>query len=150
MFALSCFTCIFLRVDRFWRNICTLMLHLYPFESWFFFKKYLHSHASLISFWEMIIVMVICTRYEFGPKVMNIQEGYNKNFHEDHWILKTWFLAIVLRYGDSDIWVMLVSNYALVRILVLRFVIPYACMKVNSYATKLHPTCGALFIVSYV
>ena len=44
---------------------------------------------------------------------------------------------------------MLVSNYDLVRILVLRFVIPYACMKVNSYAMKLHPTYGALFGVSY-
>ena len=42
------------------------------------------------------------------------------------------------------------SNYALVRILVLRFVIPYASTKVNSYATKLHPTCGALFNVSCV
>ena len=31
------------------------------------------------------------------------------------------------------------SNYALVRILVLRFVIPYASMKFNSYAMKLHP-----------
>ena len=44
---------------------------------------------------------------------------------------------------------MLVSNYALVRILVLMFVIPYASMKVNSYAIKLNPTCGALFGVSY-
>ena len=42
------------------------------------------------------------------------------------------------------------SNYALVRILVLRFVIPYARMKVNSYAMKLYPTCGVLFGVSYV
>ena len=41
------------------------------------------------------------------------------------------------------------SNYALVRILVLRFVIPYASTKVNSYAMKLHPTCGALFGVNY-
>ena len=41
------------------------------------------------------------------------------------------------------------SNYALVRILVLRFVITYASMKVNSYAMKLDPTCGALFGVSY-
>ena len=41
------------------------------------------------------------------------------------------------------------SNYVLVRILVLRFVIPYACTKVNSYAMKLHPTCGALFGVGY-
>ena len=44
---------------------------------------------------------------------------------------------------------MLVSNFALVRLLVLRFVIPHARMKVNSYAMKLHPTCGALFGVSY-
>ena len=41
------------------------------------------------------------------------------------------------------------SNYALVRILVLSFVILYARMKVNSYAMKLHPTCGALFGVTY-
>ena len=41
------------------------------------------------------------------------------------------------------------SNYALVRILVLRFVIRYASTKVNSYAMKLHPTCGPLFGVSY-
>ena len=44
---------------------------------------------------------------------------------------------------------MLVSNYALVRILLLRFVSPYASTKVNSYAMKLHPTYGALFGVSY-
>ena len=44
---------------------------------------------------------------------------------------------------------MLVSNYAYVRILVLRFVILYASTKVNSYAMKLHPTCGALFDVNY-
>ena len=41
------------------------------------------------------------------------------------------------------------SNWALVRILMLRFVIPYASTKVNSYAMKLHPTCGALFCVNY-
>ena len=45
---------------------------------------------------------------------------------------------------------MLMSNYALVRILVLRFAIPYASMKVNSYAIKLHPTYGALFGASYI
>ena len=44
---------------------------------------------------------------------------------------------------------MLMSNYALVGILVLRFVIPYDSMKVNSYAMKLDPTYGALFGVSY-
>ena len=42
------------------------------------------------------------------------------------------------------------SNYALVRILVLWFVIPYASTKVNSHAMKLHPSYGALFSVSYV
>ena len=41
------------------------------------------------------------------------------------------------------------SNYALVRILVLRFVIPYACTKVNNHAMKLYPTYGALFGVIY-
>ena len=45
--------------------------------------------------------------------------------------------------------VIMMSNYALVRILVLRFVIPYASTKVNSYAMKLYPTCGALYGVSY-
>ena len=44
---------------------------------------------------------------------------------------------------------MLMSNYDLVRILVLRFVIPNAGTKVNSCAMKLHPTCGALFDVNY-
>ncbi len=48
-----------------------------------------------------------------------------------------------------DMWVMLMSNYALVIILVLRFVIPYARTKVNNYAMKLYPTCGALFDVNY-
>ena len=41
------------------------------------------------------------------------------------------------------------SNYALVRILMLRFVIPYASTKINSYAMKLYPTYGALFGVTY-
>ena len=40
------------------------------------------------------------------------------------------------------------SNYGLVRILMLRFVIPYASTKVNSYAMKLYPTWGALFGVT--
>ena len=44
---------------------------------------------------------------------------------------------------------MLMSYCALVRMLMLRFVIPYASMKVNNYAMKLYPTCGALFGVSY-
>ena len=44
---------------------------------------------------------------------------------------------------------MLMSNYVLVRIFVLRFVVPYASTKINSYAMKLHPTYGALFGVNY-
>ena len=44
---------------------------------------------------------------------------------------------------------MLVSNYDLVGILVLRFVIPYASTKVNNYAIKLYPSCGALLSVNY-
>ena len=44
---------------------------------------------------------------------------------------------------------MLISNYALVRILVLKFVIPYASMKLNNYAMKLCLTCGAIFGVIY-
>ena len=36
-----------------------------------------------------------------------------------------------------DMWVMLMSNCALVRILVLRFVIPYARTKVNNHAMKI-------------
>ena len=87
--------------------------------------------------------------YEISPKVIDIQVEYNKNFHEDHWTNWTWFFVIVLRYDDCDMWVMLVSNYALVRILVLSLVIPYARTKVNSCAMKLDPTYGALFSVSY-
>ena len=45
---------------------------------------------------------------------------------------------------------MLMSNYALVRILVLKFPILYARTKVNKYAMKLYPTCGALLSVNYV
>ena len=41
------------------------------------------------------------------------------------------------------------SNDAFVKILVLRFVIPYESTKFNSYAMKLHPSYGALFGVSY-
>ena len=41
------------------------------------------------------------------------------------------------------------GNDALVRILVLRFVIPYASTKVNSHAMKLYPIYGAVFSVIY-
>ena len=41
------------------------MLHFYYFES---LKK----------------SMAIFLGYEFSPNMMGIQEGYNKNFHENH------------------------------------------------------------------
>ena len=41
------------------------MLHLYYFES-------------------LIDSMAIFLGCKFGPNMMGIQEGYNKNFHEDH------------------------------------------------------------------
>ena len=43
------------------------MIHLYYFES-------------------LINSMEICLGYEFSSNMMGIQERYNKNFHEDHWI----------------------------------------------------------------
>ena len=43
----------------------------------------------------------------------------------------------------------MMSNYALVRILELRSVIPYESTEVNSYAMKLYPTYGALFGIRY-
>jgi hypothetical protein len=30
--------------------------------------------------------MAIFLGYEFGPNMMGIQEGCNKNFHKEHWI----------------------------------------------------------------
>ena len=58
-----------------------------------FFKKF--SLASLRLFWEkekfmLMIFTYIClslskATYENSPKVIDIQGGYNKNFHEDHW-----------------------------------------------------------------
>ena len=103
-------------------------------------EEFFYAHVLHLDLFELSKAT-----YEISPKVIDIQEGYNKNFHEE-----TWFLVIVLRYDDSNMWVMLMSNCALVRILMLRFVIPYASTKVNSYAMKLYPTYGALFGVSYV
>ena len=34
---------------------------------------------------RVLNIMVIFLGYEFSPNIMGIQEGYNKNFHEDHW-----------------------------------------------------------------
>ena len=73
--------------------------------------------------------MVICFGYEFSPNMMGIQEGYNKNFHIkfNEYYEKFDSLHIVFRYKNGDIRDMLVSNYGLVEIPVLKFVIPVAC-----------------------
>ena len=41
----------------------------------------MNSHTSLILFWESLNIMVICFGYKIIPKMIGIQEGYNKNFH---------------------------------------------------------------------
>ena len=73
--------------------------------------------------------MVIGLGYEFGPNIIGIQEGYNKNFHIKciEYYEKFDSLHIVLRYRDGNMRVMLVSNCELEEILVLKFVIPVAC-----------------------
>jgi hypothetical protein len=60
----------------------------------------------------------------------------------DHWVWYVWFLAIVLRYKDGDIRVMLVSNCGLVEIFVLKLVIPVAC----TYGEPLCDEVGSWFI----
>ena len=77
---LSCFTYIILRVDilKILKKFM-LLLHLYLFDNARNFEE-IYSHASLIPFWELKIIMVNCTSYELGPHVMNIQEG-NENYH---------------------------------------------------------------------
>ena len=59
----------------------------------FFLKKF--SLASLKLIWEKEILcswssLIFVWAYQkqhmkISPKVIDIQEGYNKNFHEDHW-----------------------------------------------------------------
>ena len=56
----------------------SLMLHIYYFERWIF----LCSCSPLKFVWAY--QKAIAT-YEISPKVTDIQEGYNKNFHKDHW-----------------------------------------------------------------
>ena len=60
--------------------VVSLVLHLYLLEhgGGYILKKLMNSHASLR------LCMAICLGYEFSPNMMGIQEGYNKNFHEDH------------------------------------------------------------------
>ena len=85
------------------------MLHLNLYELWncssasliyfwalcalVFLKKF--SLASLKLIWEKEILcswssLIFVWAYQkqhmkISPKVIDIQEGYNKNFHEDHW-----------------------------------------------------------------
>ena len=54
----------------------SLLLHLNYFER----KKKLCSWSSLIFVWAYEK-----QHMKISPKVIDIQEGYNKNFHEDHW-----------------------------------------------------------------
>ena len=63
------------------------MLHLYLFRPWRWF--YFEEIDELSCFTYIIlrvlkIVWQFLLGYEFGPNMMGIQEGYNKNFHEDH------------------------------------------------------------------
>ena len=88
--------------------------------------------------------MVIGLGYEFSPNIMGIQEGYNKNFHIKciEYYEKFDSLHIFLRYKDGDVRVMLVSNCGMVKILVLKFVTPVACM----YGEPLCNEVGAWFV----
>ena len=76
-------------------------------------------------------------------EVVGIKEAYNKNFHIKciEYYEKFDSLHIVLRYKDGDIRDMLVSNYGLVEIVVLNFVIPVTC----TYGEPLCDEVGAQF-----
>ena len=54
------------------------MLHLYYFE-----RRKVYAHVLHFDLFELSKAT-----YETSPKVIDIQEGYNKNFHEDHWTNK--------------------------------------------------------------
>ena len=90
-----------------------LVLHLYLFEHGGALILNKYSHASLRFIWELVKFSrkfslpslkliwekeILCSwsslifvwAYEnqhikISPKVIDIQGGYNKNFHEDHW-----------------------------------------------------------------
>ena len=53
------------------------MLHLDYFE-----RRKFYAHVLHLNLFELVKAIVI---YETSPKVIDIQEGYNKNFHEDNW-----------------------------------------------------------------
>jgi hypothetical protein len=88
----SCFTYIFLRMLEFFLKKFTLLLHLYLFES-------------------VKIVLVISTRYDVWSPCDEYSRGIMKtSIQKFYGTWKTWFFAIVLRYVDDDMWVMLVSQ----------------------------------------
>ena len=70
---LSCFTSIYLRFSNFEEIL-----------SWFTYiilrEENCYAHILHIDLFELSKAT-----YEISPKVIDIQEGYNKNFHEDHW-----------------------------------------------------------------
>ena len=51
------------------------MLHLNHFD-----RRNFYAHVLHFDLFELSIAT-----YEISPKVIDIQEGFNKNFHEDHW-----------------------------------------------------------------
>ena len=103
------------------------------------------SLASLKLFWEKEILcswssLIFVWAYErqhmkISPKVIDIQEQKYMSWRSLEKI--NLILSNSFEIWWCDMWVMLMSNYALVGILVLRFVIPYACTKVNNDAMKI-------------
>ena len=59
-------------------SINSLMLHLDYFERW----NFLCSCSSLKFVWAYQKQL---QHMKISPKVIDIKEGYNKNFHEDRW-----------------------------------------------------------------
>ena len=55
------------------------MLHLNYFER----RNFFYAHVLHLDLFELSKAT-----YEISPKVIGIQEGYNINFHEDHWMNK--------------------------------------------------------------
>ena len=109
-----------------------------------FLKKF--SLPSLKLIWEKEILcswssLVFVWAYQkqhmkISSKVIDIQEGYNKKLSWRSLDKINLIPCNSFEIWWCDMWIMLMSNYALVRILVLRFVIPYASTKANSHAMK--------------
>ena len=72
---LSFFTYIYLRVSQIFKKFSLALLKLF-WEK----ENLLCSWSSLIFVWAYEK-----QHMKISPKVIDVQEGYNKNFHEDHW-----------------------------------------------------------------